>query len=177
MWRIVLARATFAFFRFINRTCFSCRVAHHVRKTEPNCAQRELRVWFADLEPPTLCPRPVVSQASTAVGGALIWSAPTRRRFLSPAEQSGDKSPHSKLGHHLAINAGTTMNVWHGHRRHFVFRVAPQKVAWACRLWYSRSGQLSVQGTSAALRNLGRCFFVMGKCYEGGLDVLSTMCV
>src|ERR1043166_3279423 len=30
----------------------------------------------------------------------LIWSTPTRRRFLSAAEQSGDKSPHSKLGHY-----------------------------------------------------------------------------
>ena len=30
-------------------------------------------------------------------GDALIWSAPTSRRFVSVAEQSGDKSPHSKL--------------------------------------------------------------------------------
>ena len=33
----------------------------------------------------------------------VIWSAPTRRRFVSSAaEQSGDKSSHSKLGHQLS---------------------------------------------------------------------------
>jgi hypothetical protein len=47
--------------------------------------------------------------AVAASGGVLIWSAATCRRFSSIASlsamteiESGDKSPHSKLGHRPA---------------------------------------------------------------------------